>query len=74
MWSRGRSHMATDDEKTHLHEIDFVWNFSTSNYLNINHSPLIGLSEIIHTQKPKNRTEYLNNVYKKVQNPNIKTI
>jgi hypothetical protein len=55
MWSRGRSHMATkkkDDEKTHLHEIDFVWNFNTSNYLNINHSPLIGLLEIIHTQEP----------------------
>lgn len=41
-----------NDEKTHLHEIDFVWNFNTSNYLHINHSPLIGLLEIIHTQEP----------------------
>jgi hypothetical protein len=38
-------------------EIDFVWNFNTSNYLNINHSPLIGLFEKLFTHK--NRT-YLN--------------
>lgn len=48
-----------DDEKTHLHEIDFVWNFNTSNYLNINHSPLIGLLEIIHTQEPHSIPEIM---------------
>lgn len=55
-----------EEREKHLYEIDFVWNFNTSNYLNINHSPLWKLFT-----QDSNRT-YLNNVYKntKVQNRN----